>query len=150
MSSDVKWVLGTLCRNPSSGGCLEYHPGAAGCFRSNDDNAGQQCCYGSDGKLLPAGSRGVGTPDKKYGNWKNMYDHCTMPMLCHSTIVAKIARLILIAIITSMVHEKETLLTVKQIVSVLDESTKALLLCHIGVYILAILCILSYISFIQN
>jgi len=52
--SDVKWVPDTLCQNPSSEGCLKYHSGAAGCLRSNrptDDNAGQQCCYGSDGKL---------------------------------------------------------------------------------------------------
>jgi len=76
--SNVAWIPDSACTNPSSSDCTTFHPGAAGCLRSEDhtdDDAGQQCCYDKDGKLLPAGSRGAGTPDRQYGNWKNWYDH---------------------------------------------------------------------------
>ena len=76
--SNVSWKADSSCTNPESRGCTEYHPGASGCLRSvdhTDDDAGQQCCYGGDGKLLPAGSRGAGTPDKQYGSLWNIYDH---------------------------------------------------------------------------
>ena len=76
--SNVKWNPDTSCTNPSSGGCAEYHPGSAGCLRSEgftNDNAGQQCCYGSDGELLPAGSKGAGTPDKHHYNSREIFGH---------------------------------------------------------------------------
>ena len=72
--SNVKWSEDLGCKKTD----CSFHPGAAGCLRSDgytDDNAGQQCCYDSNGKLLRAGSKGAGTPDKEYGGFLNWYDH---------------------------------------------------------------------------
>ena len=75
--SNVSWEADSSCTNPQSSGCRKYHPGASGCLRSVDhteDGAAQQCCYGANGKLLPAGSRAAGTPDKQYaGLWNGLF-----------------------------------------------------------------------------
>ena len=75
--SNVSWEADSSCTNPQSRGCTKYHPGASGCLRSvdhTDDGAAQQCCYGANGKLLPAGSRAAGTPDKQYaGLWNGLF-----------------------------------------------------------------------------
>lgn len=76
--SDKKWVPDTACTYPESSGCKKNHPGASGCLRSEGhtaDNAAQQCCYGPDGKLLPAGSTGAGTPNKQHSGIWNILNH---------------------------------------------------------------------------
>lgn len=79
--SSKEWKPDKSCRNPESSGCQNYHPGAAGCIRSagkTSDGARQQCCYGSDGKLLKPGTKSAGTPDKKSGLFSH-YIHDVIP-----------------------------------------------------------------------
>lgn len=71
----------TECVNPNAAVWTEptewlwgFHKGAKCCIRSkvpNASNAGQQCCYDKDGKLITHGE-GAGTPDKvspEHNNW---------------------------------------------------------------------------------
>ena len=70
------------CQNPDKNGIVindgwakdvgnikKYHSGATESFRSypaiktSEGHSGQQCCYGTDGRLI-TGGRGAGTPDK--------------------------------------------------------------------------------------
>jgi len=61
------WGIDLACAIYGLPLCKKFHPGADGCLRSvrqTATGAGQQCCYGTDGKLLTPGTPGAGTPDR--------------------------------------------------------------------------------------
>lgn len=68
------WEPDYVCTSYGRPYCSIYHPGASGCMKSittTSTGARQQCCYNSQGGLLPPTHPGAGTPDRASGR----YDH---------------------------------------------------------------------------